>query len=86
MRGGSLAPNRMPVEHSAAEIAPAGKKDPFLYNPRFKATEAGRVRIHMSRRRRNTGADRIRVRLCWLPMNRWTCLLRFRTRSRSISS
>jgi hypothetical protein len=40
----SLPPNRLPVEHSPDEIVTAGgKKDPFLYNPRVKAAEAGKV-------------------------------------------
>ncbi len=42
---GSLAANRMPVEHVRTEIiAKNGTKDPFLYNPRSKAAEAGKVR------------------------------------------
>lgn len=39
----SLAMNKMPIEHSAAEIAPTGKRDPFLYNPRLKTSQAGKV-------------------------------------------
>ena len=37
-----LPPNRLPVEHSTSEIQ-AGTKDPFLYNPRTKAAQAGKV-------------------------------------------
>lgn len=40
--------NRVPREHSHAEIASDGVKEPFLYNPRSKAIEAGKVR-HMRR-------------------------------------
>ena len=36
--------NRMPVEHARSEIlVNGGAKDPFLYNPRLKPVEAGRV-------------------------------------------
>jgi hypothetical protein len=35
--------NRVPREHSRAEIASDGVKEPFLYNPRSKAVEAGKV-------------------------------------------
>ena len=39
----SLPPNRLPVEHSTSEIQADGTKDPFLYNPRIKAAQAGKV-------------------------------------------
>lgn len=39
----SLASNKVPLEHSRAEITAAGKKDPFLYNPRVKAPELGKT-------------------------------------------
>ena len=39
----STSGNRVPREHSRAEIASDGVKDPFLYNPRPKAVEAGKV-------------------------------------------
>ncbi|WVQ65923.1 uncharacterized protein L199_004101 [Kwoniella botswanensis] len=43
----SLPPNKIPIEHSINEISPIkeGKKDPFLYNPRLKAAEAGKTVI-----------------------------------------
>ncbi|KAK4685431.1 trafficking protein particle complex subunit 9, partial [Tremellales sp. Uapishka_1] len=41
----SLPPNKMPVEHSQAEIGPAKGKDPFLYNPRLKAAGYGKTVI-----------------------------------------
>ncbi|OCF62347.1 hypothetical protein L486_02015 [Kwoniella mangroviensis CBS 10435] len=43
----SLPPNKIPIEHSINEISPMkeGKKDPFLYNPRLKAAEAGKTVI-----------------------------------------
>ncbi|WVQ96819.1 hypothetical protein IAU59_003926 [Kwoniella sp. CBS 9459] len=42
----SLPPNKMPIQHSREEIvAKEGKKDPFLYNPRLKAAEAGKTVI-----------------------------------------
>ncbi|WWC88812.1 uncharacterized protein L201_003725 [Kwoniella dendrophila CBS 6074] len=38
--------NKLPIEHSINEIAVNdGKKDPFLYNPRLKAAEAGKTVI-----------------------------------------
>jgi len=40
----STSGNRVPREHSRAEIASDGVKEPFLYNPRSKAVEAGKVR------------------------------------------
>jgi hypothetical protein len=41
-----LSANRLPVEHSSEEIkAKEGKRDPFLYNPRLRAAEAGKVSI-----------------------------------------
>lgn len=39
----STSGNRVPREHSRAEIASDGVKDPFLYNPRSKAADAGKV-------------------------------------------
>jgi hypothetical protein len=39
----STSGNRVPREHSRAEIASDGVKEPFLYNPRSKAVEAGKV-------------------------------------------
>ncbi|WRT67660.1 uncharacterized protein IL334_004632 [Kwoniella shivajii] len=40
----SLPPNKFPIEHSKDEIiVKEGKKDPFLYNPRLKAAEAGKT-------------------------------------------
>ncbi|WWD18356.1 hypothetical protein CI109_102806 [Kwoniella shandongensis] len=40
----SLSPNKLPIEHSREEIVVLeGKKDPFLYNPRLKAAEAGKT-------------------------------------------
>ncbi|KAK8858467.1 hypothetical protein IAR55_002694 [Kwoniella newhampshirensis] len=40
----SLPPNKLPIEHSREEIVvQEGKKDPFLYNPRLKAAEAGKT-------------------------------------------
>lgn len=39
----SLASNRVPLEHTRAEITAQGKKDPFLYNPRVKAPELGKT-------------------------------------------
>ena len=41
---GRTSGNRVPREHSRAEIASDGVKEPFLYNPRSKAVEAGKVR------------------------------------------
>nr|XP_019045803.1 hypothetical protein I302_06194 [Kwoniella bestiolae CBS 10118]OCF24733.1 hypothetical protein I302_06194 [Kwoniella bestiolae CBS 10118] len=43
----SLPSNKLPIEHSINEITPSkqGKKDPFLYNPRLKAAEAGKTVI-----------------------------------------
>ena len=40
---GRTSGNRVPREHSRAEIASDGVKEPFLYNPRSKAVEAGKV-------------------------------------------
>lgn len=45
MEVAGLASNRMPVEHAPSELAAQGKKDPFLYNPRLKAAQAGKVRL-----------------------------------------
>ena len=46
----SLPSNRLPIEHSSAEIsAVEGKRDPFLYNPRTRAAEAGKVRLKCQR-------------------------------------
>lgn len=39
----SLASNRVPLEHTRAEMTAEGKKDPFLYNPRVKAPELGKT-------------------------------------------
>ena len=41
----SMTGNKIPREHSREEIVgeKAGKKDPFLYNPRPKVAEAGKV-------------------------------------------
>ncbi|BEJ13843.1 hypothetical protein CspHIS471_0310170 [Cutaneotrichosporon sp. HIS471] len=43
----SLTPNKVPFEHTRAEIVPTdkkkGAKDPFLYNPRLKAVEQGKT-------------------------------------------
>ena len=41
---GRTSGNRVPREHSRAEIASDGVKETFLYNPRSKAAEAGKVR------------------------------------------
>jgi len=43
MADDSTSGNRVPREHSRAEIASDGVKEPFLYNPRSKAVEAGKV-------------------------------------------
>jgi hypothetical protein len=43
MADGRTSGNRVPREHSRAEIASDGVKEPFLYNPRSKAVEAGKV-------------------------------------------
>jgi hypothetical protein len=40
---GRTSGNRVPREHSRAEIASDGVKEPFLYNPRSKAVEAGKA-------------------------------------------
>lgn len=42
----SLPPNRIPIEHSSAEIVATEGKDPFLYNPRLRAAE-GKVRLQV---------------------------------------
>ncbi|WWC70625.1 uncharacterized protein I206_104576 [Kwoniella pini CBS 10737] len=40
----SLPSNKLPIQHSINEIAAQeGKKDPFLYNPRLRAAEAGKT-------------------------------------------
>lgn len=41
----SLPPARVPIEHARDEIMgqAQGRKDPFLYNPRFKAPEVGKT-------------------------------------------
>nr|XP_018262525.1 uncharacterized protein I303_05542 [Kwoniella dejecticola CBS 10117]OBR84683.1 hypothetical protein I303_05542 [Kwoniella dejecticola CBS 10117] len=42
----SLPSNKLPIQHSINEIVvKEGKKDPFLYNPRLKAAEAGKTVI-----------------------------------------
>jgi hypothetical protein len=40
----------VPREHSRAEISSDGAKDPFLYNPRSKAVEAGKVSLELDMR------------------------------------
>lgn len=47
----SMSGNRVPREHARDEIVgiqTGGKKDPFLYNPRPKVAEAGKVRYRPS--------------------------------------
>ncbi|ORX40220.1 transport protein Trs120 or TRAPPC9 TRAPP II complex subunit-domain-containing protein [Kockovaella imperatae] len=39
----NLPPNRLPLEHSREEIATDKGRDPFLYNPRLRAAEAGKT-------------------------------------------
>ena len=38
-----MAENKLPIEHAKSEIAKAGIKDPFLYNPRLRSVQAGKV-------------------------------------------
>ena len=73
----SLPSNRLPIEHSSAEIsAVEGKRDPFLYNPRTRAAEAGKVRLKCQK-----GRKRADQRLSSSPMSKPRCSSPCKTRS-----